>query len=492
MRNIEKTLSIFTYIVYAIIVTILAFFIVFNANWIIGDQWQNIRTTGLGQIMHSTDFCFPNNGRCWPFALLHYNILVLLQCTSPTAHYILNLLLFIIFSVTIFITINKSIPKRETSSVWNSSIILLASSYLLFREHFVFLDLIYGETILALLFAIFMICAIQFYRINNLFCGILALLCAVYATYCKEPTFAVFITFGATMLIFNFKKLTRNQKIISFLLIANAIVFLIVYLVLYKRDSGYCPSQYGTTLFSILFTYMMQKKILLIAIPLTLWRLFKIIIYPEREHIFYDALLFGGMAYILVICILRLLSAYYILPALVLITPAIIYFIYLYFKEKISVLFWLAFACFYGMKAHKRICVVQDDFQNDHCVVEILKEYRDNGYQVVYYQADSTNYNWYHTLIQYRYSGYSGLMAYYENDPQYQIPIVTRMPKENAICLYPTENDFNYPGPHFRYQPEYKTNINTRDSLICNYQLEKVFSRKGVDAYLYQSPINRN
>lgn len=103
----------------------------------------------------------------------------------------------------------------------------------------------------------------------------------------------------------------------------------------------------------------------------------------------------------------------------------------------------------------------------------------------MYYQADSTNYNWCRTLIQYRYIGYSGLMAYYEKDPKYQIPIITKMPIEKTICLYPTENDFNYPGPHFRYQLEYKTKINIRDSLIRNYQLEAVFSRKGVDAYLY-------
>ena len=490
MKNLNKTLSILAYIVYAIVVAILAYFIVFNANWVLGDQWQNIRTTGLGQIMHSSDFCFPNNGRCWPFALLHYNILLLFQSTSPIAHYALNLLLFIVLSIAIVIVIRKSIPKQESSSVWNSITIILASSYLLFREHFVFLDLIYGETILAVLFALFMICSIRFYRTNNLFCGIFALLCAIYATYCKEPTFAVFMTFGATMLIFNFKALTRNQKIFSSLLIINAIVFLIVYLVFYKRESGYYPSQYGTTPFSILFTYMMQKKILIIAIPLTVWRLFKITIYRERNHVFYDALLFGGMAYILVICILRLLNAYYILPALVLITPAIVYFMYFYFNEKISILFWLAFACFYGMKAYKHIRVVQDDFKNDHRVVEILKEYKDNGFQVVYYQADSTNYNWHRTLIQYRYIGYSGLMAYYENDSQYQIPIVTKMPIGNAILLYPIENDYDYPGPHFLYQPEYKTNIATRDSLICNYQLEDVFSRKGVDAYLYQSKKN--
>ena len=485
MRNFEKTLSIFAHIIYAIVVATLAFFVVSNANWILGDQWQNIRTTGLGQIMHSSDFCFPNSGRCWPLALLHYNILVLFQSTSPTAHYVLNLLLFIIFSIAIFVVIRKSITKEETSSVWNSFTIILASTYLLFREHFVFLDLIYGETILAVLFSLFMICAIRFYQTDNLFCGILALLCAVYATYCKEPTFAVFITFGATMLLFNLKKLSQNQKILSSLLIVNAIVFLIVYFVFYKRESGYCPSQHGTTPFSILFTYMMQKKILLIAIPLSLWRLLKITFHRERDHVFYDALLFGGIAYVLVISMLRLLNTYYILPALVFITPAIVYFIYFYFEEKISVFFWLAFASFYGIKACKYIRTIQDDFQNDHHVVEILKDYKDKGYQVVYYQADSTNYNWCRTLIQYRYIGYSGLMAYYEKDPQYQIPIVTKMPTEKTICLYPTENDFNYPGPHFRYQLEYKTKINIRDSLIRNYQLEAVFSRKGVDAYLY-------
>ena len=333
MRKLEKTLSSFAYIVYALIVAILAFYIIFNANWILGDQWQNIRTTGLGGIMHSSDFCFPNNGRFWPFALLHYNILLLFQCTSPTAHYVLNALLFIVFSVAIFIVIRKSILQKGTSFVWNNVTILLASCYLLFREHFVFLDLIYGETILAVLFALFMICAIRFYQTSNLICGIVALLSAVYATYCKEPTFAVFMTFGTTMLIFNFKKLTRAQKTFSSLLILNAIVFLFIYLVFYKQDSGYCPSQYGTTPFGILFTYMMQKKILLIAIPLVLWRLIKITIHRERDHIFYDALLFSGIAYILVICVLRLLNAYYILPALVLITPAIVYFVYFYFKE---------------------------------------------------------------------------------------------------------------------------------------------------------------
>lgn len=44
-------------------------------------------------------------------------------------------------------------------------------------------------------------------------------------------------------------------------------------------------------------------------------------------------------------------------------------------------------------------------------------------------------------------------------------PLYTKIPIENAICINPTENDYDYPDPNFLYQLEYKTNIDMWDAI---------------------------
>ena len=90
------------YGIVAILTGILAFLIIYNAGWIIGDDAIVIRHTGWGHFFNPADTVTPSAGRFYPLAYVIYNILPIFQLYSVNAHFALHTLVFILFSAVSF------------------------------------------------------------------------------------------------------------------------------------------------------------------------------------------------------------------------------------------------------------------------------------------------------------------------------------------------------------------------------------------------------
>ena len=76
------------------------FFIVYNAQWFIGDDAILIRHTGSGKPFLPSGTVNPSSGRFYPFAYLVYDILLVFSkgtYISAQAHYAIHLVAFVVF-----------------------------------------------------------------------------------------------------------------------------------------------------------------------------------------------------------------------------------------------------------------------------------------------------------------------------------------------------------------------------------------------------------
>ena len=94
----------YSWIIWLVATMILSYFIVHNAQWLIGDDAIIIKKTGSGQAFSIFDTINPEAGRFYPLAYYAYNILLLFNKgqISVEQHYILVSIGFFIFSFFIF------------------------------------------------------------------------------------------------------------------------------------------------------------------------------------------------------------------------------------------------------------------------------------------------------------------------------------------------------------------------------------------------------
>ena len=84
-------------VVFVILVGVLSFFIVHNAEWLIGDDAILINKTGWGTPFSIWTTIQPELGRFFPLTYMHENIVLLFpgEMHSAAQHYVLNMILFI-------------------------------------------------------------------------------------------------------------------------------------------------------------------------------------------------------------------------------------------------------------------------------------------------------------------------------------------------------------------------------------------------------------
>ena len=100
------------------ITMLLSFYIVFNANWLFGDDTLYLCTTAIGKILPiSNDMNF--GGRFFPLGHYDFNILVLIGKYSPTAHYILSAISFILFVIITSFFYKKIINNTSQNNKYN-------------------------------------------------------------------------------------------------------------------------------------------------------------------------------------------------------------------------------------------------------------------------------------------------------------------------------------------------------------------------------------
>lgn len=442
------------------LVSLMTFFIVYNANWSFGDQLQFLKTTALGEVLPISNYVIPELGRFFPLGLMDYNFLLLVpKGESALAHFILNAISFVIFAGLLFLLM-LNISNLKTKNPFSSWIILFSVSFILFRYYTMFLDLIFPERIIGVLLSFFMLMTFKFYQSNNWLFGIGAIISAIYVVYCKEPIFGIFFVFSVYNFLFGYKIMTNKEKIFHSVLIFNGLVFVILYYFLVYRYSIslYDGSHGASDKIAIIWSMINSHKIILPALVLFSLRIFRIFHVTEKLNLYFDGLLFSGLAYFVACLFLQLNFTYYYLPAIVLITPAIVYWSIIYIKPLGTFIFLLIFSSFYAIKIPAIIVENQDTRKNTYSKISIIANCIPNGYQLIWYKADSLNNNsWDNILQDWKKTSLEAYVAFIVKDKNFRLTELNNLQNiqnKNLLILYPSENNSINPSTKLNFEKE--------------------------------------
>lgn len=184
-KSYAKIFDVFSYVILTLLVVVLIFFILFHAQWLLGDQAQFIGTTAIHKVLPLQRYIIPSLGRFFPLGLMDYNALLLLpNGSSALAHYTLNAIGFLIFALATVVFYAKILNELSKKN-FNSLIVLLIFVFLSQRVYSVYLDLIFPERIVSMLLAVFILFSYLFYKTEKWLYGFISLLSAFYLVYCK-------------------------------------------------------------------------------------------------------------------------------------------------------------------------------------------------------------------------------------------------------------------------------------------------------------------
>ncbi|MBO4597230.1 MAG: hypothetical protein J5676_05040 [Bacteroidaceae bacterium] len=315
MQMLNKYSSYVVYVIYGLIVSFFAYYIVKNAAWCSCDDYEWLYTTALGQpesLMRHV-----GKGRFIPCNHFDTNFLVLIpHGESPLAHYIWVAFLFLTASF-LFLKIKGS-----------GFVKIAFFSWLLYQFLQVYLNIIFPEKIVIVELLLMIVMLQGFHKENKsplqivLYC-----LLVFYIPYTKEPLFGVLLTFAITEFLFRRKNLNKQEKMAYIVMIVSAVVFLSLYVVFiqFSGDTEYVEQEYNPFLSNIVFTFKVFPALWLMVILLPVRAVHY---YIERKYYpIVDAAFVSAYAYMSSYFILTFWRPYYYYPCFVLLAPYVVFLI---------------------------------------------------------------------------------------------------------------------------------------------------------------------
>jgi hypothetical protein len=379
------------------------FCIMFRANWVFSDDHQFITSTAINKYLPFT--IFPAGGRFFPFGLSLYNPVLFvfrlfgINSGLPAgAHFGVVAFLYVFSAACLYRLFRETKPPKDNNGTAAAAVFFACTFPLLFPPFIsVFLRLIYPETQLAALFSLFMLVYYKARETNKKRYFIAALLSAVYASYCKEPVFGVFVIIALTNHVFRYKAESKREKILYWLLVLNAAVFLVLYYVLARQHtvSAYNTGRVAEKGFDFVRSVFAGNPVPGIMFLSGFIRLFFVVVRNDKEHLYYDSLLFAGMGYTAAYMLLHLNGGYYFLPSVVLSLPSLVYWIRYFFQKRpgLALLLCGGLMALYAFNLRTETGAVQGYWRNRRdfmpYIEELYAEYR-AGKRFVWYESDNT------------------------------------------------------------------------------------------------------
>lgn len=331
-----KYISRAMYLFFIAFVAIITYYIILNAEWILGDDKQTMLTTGSGIPMPMFTELIGggiSNGRFCPLAHQELNVLTLIPYGyTPLAHYLFNAFFFIIlsvFSVVLLRDIQKFYYDKDSVilPILNYIFLFVGCTFLT-----TYLDVIYGRFVPVLYLFIFylMLLNIKTGKIKYLVYSVPIVL---WITYSGETLFSSFFVIGSSLLLFNYRNNTKALNYYAIFLVCDAILYLLLYVVFVLPNS---TSTYTSVpndhFFRDLLLWTPHAALILI---MSLIRLYYIIIKKDTSRIYIDSILFGGAVLALANIVLKLSTAYYYINVMLFLMPSFLYWSYhFYMKNK--------------------------------------------------------------------------------------------------------------------------------------------------------------
>jgi hypothetical protein len=337
----EKTAKIICYSLIGLMLIVVCETILHEANWILGDDEQFINHTAIDKFRSIMED-IRSDGRFFPLGLFDINLTLFIpNGHTPLGHYCLVCIEFILsIIVLLFLFRNSDNEDYKLSDQYiNAFYIILL---ILFSTSLVqiFMNIVYPEKILFLTLPLFMLFYQKGLKTQHKKYYVLALLCAVYSTYCKEPISGALLIIVLINGIMGYKSLTKKDRIFNCILLINSIIFIILYyFIVYLHSTSFYNDGRTFDILSFFTRIFTTEKILIFIFILGIIRGFYVFVKKDRNHLYYDGLLFAGIGYSFAYMLLRLNLNYYFSPTIVLSLPSIVYWTkYLYRKKKIQAL----------------------------------------------------------------------------------------------------------------------------------------------------------
>ena len=386
-----KITTVLLGVVLFVVVGVLSFFIVHNAQWLIGDDAIVINRTGWGIPFSIWDTIKPEIGRFFPLTYMHENLVLLFpgDTHNATQHYLLNMLLFVGLVVVLlklmWIVIKPS-GVIDVAVVFFSLMLCICRFYITYLN--VFSTMYYYLTHTAL----FILFLALYNEKKHIIYAIFSLLLCLYMVFCSEIIFVIPLSLGILTLIFAAKQLTKQQIGFNIGMICIAVGFLIIYFfgiyLRYSSDSFYDPS-HGTDVSFIenAKNILKGQKFLLLAALVWIFRQLFLIFRKEEYHVLYDSLLWTAGAILLGGLILKLNWQMYYYSAILYAVPSVVYFGYKYMGKVPTLIIVILFTGLHALKVPNSI---KNNQLNRINTIEIISKISDEiklDRDVIWYEA---------------------------------------------------------------------------------------------------------
>ena len=318
--QINKTIA---YLIMGIAIAFGITLIMYDANWVYGDDSQFWISTAIGKPI----FGWHGDGRFWPLGLADYNILLLMPFGhTVTAHYLWNSVLFLagmIFSL-------KFLQKITDNDYFSS---LVAITILMFSGAFwqVNITLPTAERIIWILYAAFMLSLWKAEKKQSTKYYVVSLLIAAYMTYAKEPIFGTFLIIAFTRFVFEFKQLTKKDRLFYGALVVVALSYVVTYAYLWLQNPPNWTYKMGRSELrglALVLELLNVEPIMWMTGVLCVARLFSIVYFGDKNNLLVDSLLFAGGGYFMAMFFLNLHEVYLFIPSVFLSLPAFARFLH--------------------------------------------------------------------------------------------------------------------------------------------------------------------
>ena len=431
---------------WSIIVGICAFFIVYKAQWGLGDDAIIMRHTGFGIPFSPSDTTIPYMGRFYPFAYLLYNVLIPFSTGQITAqsHYWLHLLMFVFLSFSLAYLLLDILDGLNNG--WRYLIAFLGTFVATFRLYPQFLDCFSTVWLPYSLIGLFLLFTWLFHKKKKTGFAIVALLVINYFIYCLESHFAIPLIMGICGLLFH-REATKKEKVFYCFLVGSGLLYLTLYIILIlPHIKTVYDGAHGTnvSILSNAVRMLFASKILLLALLVFIVRLYDTLV-NKSKYTFFDNIILTAIGYCCCCFVLRLnWTLYYNIPALITI-PAICYFGQRYLKAPITAVILLALFGLYGSKLPRVISGHQGRNSCFEQVTSLANEYR-AGIPLIWYAPDAKTPIYEEELREWKKSSLGTYVGWILNDPEFKLEEKVVFCKDfPGIWLDASENDLLSP-----------------------------------------------
>lgn len=414
--------------VFAIIVIVMTYFIVHNAQWLIGDDALIIKSIGWGHYAPTSILVNPENGRFAPLVLSHYSILPIFFAghTSAIVVYAYHAICFVAFALLSFILLYKIVKNAcPKATNWRVPIAVTGAVAMMARYYTDFINCYIASWFWGgVLTMAIMLCAWLFYQKKGNVYAIIAMLLVVYATYCSEFYFAAPLAWGVSALLL-WKKSTKEERIFHVGLILNAVIYLSIYaiLILPNVASSYDSSHgSGVTMLGNALHIIIAQKFLWVVGAVFLVRAYEILVKKE-EYTIYDVFFLTALAHCCAGFILKLNWALYYNRAIVIALPAVVWWMSKKWHPAYLCGLILCFAGLYGMKVPK---VIKDNqlarTETWQLMNTVIETERETGLPIIMYSLAEQDDTYNGDLIQWYFACMQSYLAWLKHEELLNVP----------------------------------------------------------------------